>query len=76
MDKLKTKISHRSNRKTGVSDGDCLSVTDCSEKDLIFCELVGDYDKRNELTRKLNLIKGVCARQITLDLEAQGEEEE
>jgi hypothetical protein len=58
--------------RLGIHDG---VLTDCSEKGLIFCELVGDDDKRNELTRKLNLIKGVCARQITLDLDQEQDDD-
>lgn len=58
--------------RLGIHDG---VLSDCSDKGLIFCELVGDDDKRNELTRKLNLIKGVCARQITLDLDPDQDQE-
>lgn len=52
--------------RLGLHDG---VLENCSDSGLIFCELVGDEDKRVELTRKLNLIKGVIAKQITLELE-------
>jgi hypothetical protein len=54
--------------RLGLHDG---VLQDCSEKGLIFCELTGDEDKRKELTRKLNLIKGVKAEQISLELEPE-----
>ncbi|MFA6816992.1 MAG: hypothetical protein WCS73_11930 [Lentisphaeria bacterium] len=41
----------------------------CSDNGLIFCELGGDPDKQEELTRKLNLIKGVKAERVTLKLD-------
>ncbi len=52
--------------RLGIHDG---VLDDCSQHGLIFCELVGDEDKRDELTRKLNLIKGVVAKQVELSLE-------
>jgi hypothetical protein len=52
--------------RLGIHDG---VLDDCSQHGLIFCELVGDEDKRDELTRKLNLIKGVVAKQVELTLE-------
>jgi hypothetical protein len=52
--------------RLGIHDG---VLEDCSQHGLIFCELVGDEDKRDELTRKLNLIKGVVAKQVELSLE-------
>lgn len=54
--------------RLGLHDG---VLQDCSEKGLIFCELTGDEDKRKELTRKLNLIKGVKAEQISLELDPE-----
>jgi hypothetical protein len=44
-------------------------LDDCSEKGLIFCELVGELDKLTELTRKVNLIKGVKAELVSLKLD-------
>jgi len=41
---------------------------DCSENGLLFLDLVGDPDKLNELARKLNLIKGVDAQLMKLEL--------
>jgi hypothetical protein len=41
----------------------------CSNSGLIFCELNGEEDKQEELTRKLNLIKGVKAERVELKLE-------
>ena len=52
--------------RLGLHDG---VLENCSDSGLIFCELVGDLDKRDELTRKLNLIKGVNAKQVTLELD-------
>lgn len=52
--------------RLGIHDG---VLDNCSQHGLIFCELVGDGDKRDELTRKLNLIKGVKAEQVTLSLD-------
>jgi hypothetical protein len=51
--------------RLGIHDG---VLADCSPHGLIFCELVGDADKRDEMTRKLNLIKGVVAKQVELSL--------
>jgi hypothetical protein len=44
-------------------------LDDCSETGLIFCELVGELDKLTELTRKVNLIKGVKAELVSLKLD-------
>ncbi|QSH40287.1 hypothetical protein P0136_00455 [Lentisphaerota bacterium ZTH] len=41
----------------------------CSDTGLIFCELTGEDEKRLELTRKLNLIKGVKAEHVPLTVE-------
>lgn len=40
----------------------------CSENGLLFLDLVGNREKLEELERKLNLIKGVSARKIDLEL--------
>lgn len=40
----------------------------CSENGLLFLDLVGDREKLEELERKLNLIKGVSAKKIDLEL--------
>lgn len=52
--------------RLGIHDG---VLDNCSQHGLIFCELVGEAEKRDELTRKLNLIKGVKAEQVTLALD-------
>lgn len=44
-------------------------LDDCSEKGFIFCELVGEKDKLTELTRKVNLIKGVKAELVSLKID-------
>lgn len=44
-------------------------LSDCSDKGLIFCELVGNDDQNKELERKLDLIKGIKTELITLELD-------
>lgn len=39
---------------------------DCTETGLIICELVGEESQINELKRKIELIKGVSAKLVTL----------
>jgi hypothetical protein len=46
-------------------------LDDCSDKGLVFCELVGEKDKLEELTRKINLIKGVKAQLSSLSLDGE-----
>jgi hypothetical protein len=41
----------------------------CSESGLIFLELKGDVEKLDEIERKLNLVKGVDAKQVCLKAE-------
>ncbi len=41
----------------------------CSENGLLFLDLLGDNEKLCELERKLNVIKGVSARKIDMELE-------
>jgi len=50
--------------RLGIHDG---VLKNCSEKGLIICELVGEEKKHKELTRKLNLIKGVKAELVSLE---------
>ncbi len=52
--------------RLGIHDG---VLKNCSEKGLIICELVGDQKKHQELTRKLNLIKGVKAELVSLQVD-------
>ncbi len=42
---------------------------DCSENGLLFLDLVGDNEKLCELERKLNVLQGVSARKMDLELE-------
>lgn len=44
-------------------------LDDCSESGLIFLELVGDKEKHDEMARKLNLVKGVEAKLVTLSVD-------
>ena len=41
---------------------------DCSEHGLIICEIVGENSQLEELQRKLELIKGVSAKLVTLKI--------
>jgi len=41
----------------------------CSESGLIFLELKGEVEKLDEIERKLNLVKGVDAKQVCLKTE-------
>ena len=43
-------------------------LDNCTETGLIILELVGEKDKHEELCRKLNLVNGVNAKYISLDL--------
>jgi len=43
-------------------------LDNCSDEGLIILELVGEKEKHEELTRKLNLLKGVQAKMMTLSL--------
>ena len=49
--------------RLGLHDG---VLDNCTESGLIFLELVGDNEKHEEIARKLNLVKGVDARFLTL----------
>ena len=55
-------IKTRLGLHTGVLDN-------CTDKGLIFCELMGEMDKIQELRRKLELIKGIKTEIVTLSLE-------
>ena len=44
-------------------------LDECSEIGNIFIELVGEKDKHEELNRKLNLLKGVTAKLVSLEVE-------
>jgi len=49
--------------RLGIHDG---VLENCSDSGLVFLELTGDSEKHAEITRKLNLIKGVDARLVPL----------
>ncbi len=44
-------------------------LENCSESGLLFLELVGDREKHNELARKLDLLDGVNAKMVNLEVE-------
>ncbi len=52
--------------RLGIHDG---VLENCSESGLIFLELTGALGEHEEITRKLNLLKGVDARLVKLDTE-------
>ncbi|OGV48352.1 MAG: hypothetical protein A2X49_13135 [Lentisphaerae bacterium GWF2_52_8] len=54
--------------RLGIHDG---VLAHCSDHGLIFLELVGDKEQHEELTRKLNLLKGVKAKLVTLALDEE-----
>jgi hypothetical protein len=44
-------------------------LENCSDSGLIFLELTGeDLSKHEEITRKLNLVKGVDAKLVSLEV--------
>ncbi|MBT3392691.1 MAG: hypothetical protein HN833_04395 [Elusimicrobiaceae bacterium] len=43
-------------------------LDDCTNTGLIFLELVGEKDKHDEMARKLNLLEGVSAKLVELEL--------
>ncbi len=45
----------------------------CSDSGLLFLELTGDKAKHKELTRKLQLLKGVRAELVTLKVDEKAE---
>ena len=44
-------------------------LDNCSDEGLIILELVGEKEKHEELMRKLNVLKGVQAKMMTLSLD-------
>ncbi len=54
--------------RLGIHDG---VLDDCTDTGLIFLEVVGEKEKLQELERKLNLIKGVDAKLIELQLKEE-----
>jgi hypothetical protein len=51
--------------RLGIHDG---VLEHCSESGLIFLELTGEPEKHEEVARKLNLVKGVDARLVPLEI--------
>ncbi len=51
--------------RLGIHDG---VLDNCSETGLVFIELVGDKEKNEELARKLNLVSGVDAKLVSMNL--------
>ncbi len=45
-------------------------LDNCTDTGLVFIELVGEAEKHTEIERKLNLIKGVDARLISMHLDS------
>jgi len=52
--------------RLGIHDG---VLEDCSDSGLVILELVGEDEKKDELTRKLSVLPGVSAKLITLEVE-------
>jgi len=52
--------------RLGIHDG---VLENCTDTGMVFLELVGEKEKHEEFARKLNLIKGVDAKLISLTLE-------
>jgi len=46
-------------------------LENCTESGLLFLELVGDKDKHKELARKLDLVRGVQAKLVNLEIEEE-----
>lgn len=51
--------------RLGIHDG---VLENCSDSGLIFLELTGEFSKHEEIARKLNLVKGVDARLVALEV--------
>lgn len=51
--------------RLGIHDG---ILDKCTDTGLVFIELVGDTDKHVEMERKLNLVKGVTAKLVSMKL--------
>ena len=43
-------------------------LENCTDTGLVFIELVGDHEKHIEFERKLNLVKGVDAKLVSMSL--------
>jgi ribose 5-phosphate isomerase len=51
--------------RLGIHEG---VLDDCTENGLIILEVVGEEEKKAEMERKLNVIPGVVARRVDLEL--------
>lgn len=51
--------------RLGIHDG---VLENCSDSGLIFLELTGEKEKHEEISRKLNLVKGVDAKLVSLEV--------
>ena len=51
--------------RLGIHDG---VLDKCTDTGLVFIELVGEKEKHEELTRKLNLVNGVDAKLIEMEI--------
>jgi hypothetical protein len=52
--------------RLGIHDG---VLENCSDSGLVILELVGEEEKKQELTRKLSVLPGVSAKLIELEVE-------
>lgn len=52
--------------RLGLHDG---VLDNCTEHGMLFLELVGEDEKKEELTRKLSVLPGVTAKLVELELE-------
>ena len=51
--------------RLGIHDG---VLENCSESGLLFIELVGDEEKHEQLMNKLNILDGVTAKLVKLEV--------
>ena len=51
--------------RLGIHDG---VLDNCTNSGLLILDIVGDKTKNEEMTRKLNLVKGVSAKLVTLSI--------
>ncbi len=52
--------------RLGIHDG---VLDNCSDQGLLILELVGDQSQKDELVRKISLIKGVTSKVVELEVE-------
>ncbi len=52
--------------RLGIHDG---VLDNCSDSGLVILELVGEDEKKDELTRKLSVLPGVSAKLVNLEVE-------